>query len=276
MTPKRTIHTLALALFTAATSHAATITFDNAADFDNNFWSAASTRTTTWRGSETAGRIQRDGETSGADVFIYNTTSTGATTSGTGGTSASSSQNTFQDFIIQVDHRASTTGSAATSLGFWVKGNATGSAGYLVVFRLSSTTGGTGDADMRIWGPNSTSAGATGTALLTSTSIVPTSTLASSTDYTFRLQVQDVAGGVNFIGSMWDVATGNQLGSDITYTHTGVNAITGAGQVGIRIGSGGGSSVSAVDNFSIEAIPEPSAAALGLIAVAGAVLRRRR
>jgi hypothetical protein len=276
MTPKRTILTLAVSFFTAAASHAATITFDSAADFDNNFWSAAGTRATSWHRDSTTSRIQRDGANSGADVFIYNTTSTGATTGGTGGTSASSTQNRFQDFIIQADHRASTVSSASTSLGFWVKGNASGSAGYLIVFRLSSTTGGTGDADMRIWGPNSTSAGATGTALLTSTSIVPTSTLATSTDYTFRLQIQDVAGGVNFIGSMWDVATGNQLGSDITYTHTGVNAITGAGQVGIRIGSGGGSGVSAVDNFSIEAIPEPSAALLGLVGVAGAVLRRRK
>jgi hypothetical protein len=229
---------------------------------------------TVW--SSSGSRVQRGGANSGADLLIYNTTSSGAVTPGAGGTSASSTQNTFQDFIIQADHRASTVGSAATGLGFWVKGNSTGTAGYLVIFRLSTVTGGTGNADMRIWGPNSTSSGATGTSLLGSSAITPTSTLSASTDYTFRLQIQDVAGGVDFIGSMWDAATGNQIGSDITFTHTGESALTGPGQVGFRLGSGGGGGVSVMDNFSIEAIPEPSAAALGLVAAAGALMRRRR
>lgn len=271
MISKRILLTAALPFLSSAASHAATITFDNAAAFDSNFWSSE-THAVAWNASN-GGRIQKSDETNSAHRFIYNTTSTGGS-GGTGGTSASSTLNTFQNFTIQADYRTSSLSSGANSLGFWVKGNAAGNAGYYVVFRLSDSSGGNGNADMRIWGPNS-GGGGIGTALDTSI-FAATSAVSASTDYTFRLQVQDVAGGVSFTGSMWNVLTGTQIGSDITYSHINANAITGAGQVGVRIGTGGGGLVSAFDNFAINVIPEPSAAALGLIAAAGAALRRRR
>ncbi|WAC18834.1 hypothetical protein OVA24_16510 [Luteolibacter sp. SL250] len=274
MISKRTFLTAALPfLASAAASHAVTVTFDTAADFDNNFWTQE-THSVVWNSNSGNGRIQKSDETNSAHRFIYNTTSTGGG-GGTGGTSASSTLNTFQDFTVQADYRSSSTGSAANSLGFWVKGNASGSAGYYVVFRLQDGSANGGQADMRIWGPDS-GGGGIGTALLASTDFTATSNVASSTDYTFRLGIQDVSGGVRFTGSMWNVLTGQQIGSDINYTHSSVNAITGAGQVGIRIGTGGGGSVSAIDNFMITPIPEPSAAALGLIATAAAAFRRRR
>jgi hypothetical protein len=259
----------------SAAGQAATIRFDSAGDFDNNFWAPKASAGTAW--SSSAQQIQRSYLPTGGDLFVYNTTSTGATTPGSGGTSASGTQNTFQDFIIQADHRANTTDFSTNSLGFWVKGSSDGTAGYLVVFRLSSSaTAGEGSADMRVLGTNSTATGNNGSTLMDSTAFVPTSSVAKSKDYTFRLQVQDVAGGVNFIGSMWDTATGSQIGTDIAYTHESGSALTGAGQVGFRLGSSGTSAVSVMDNFSITAVPEPAAAWLGLVAVAGGMLRRRR
>jgi hypothetical protein len=269
------IITLAASIIMAAASHAATITFDTAADFDSNFWAPTASVGTVW--SASGQRIQRGSSPNGGDLFIYNTTSTGAATAGAGGTSASGTQNTFQDFVIQADHRASTVDFSTNSLGFWVKGSSDGTAGYLVVFRLSSSSEeGQGTADMRVLGTNSTATGNNGSTLMSSTAFVPTSSVAKSKDYTFRLQVQDVAGGVNFIGSIWDTASGLQVGSDISYTHESPAALTGAGQVGFRLGSSGTTATSVMDNFSIEAIPEPSAALLGLVALTGGILRRRK
>jgi hypothetical protein len=141
---------------------------------------------------------------------------------------------------MQVDHRVSKVGDESTSVGFWVKGSSDGTTGYLVVFRLASQTGTVGNVDMRIFGPGSSATtNIAGTELLASTGFVPSTAVSTGKDYTFRLQIQDVAGGVNFIGSMWDKTAGTQLGSNITYTHTGETALTGAGQVGIRIGNAG-------------------------------------
>jgi hypothetical protein len=273
MTSKLTLFTLAASLLTVTASHAATITFDSANDFDSNFWAPGGNLALRWT---SVGRIQRSWSESGADILIYNTTSTGVVTTGMGGTSASPVQNTFQDVILQSVHRVSSVGSTSTSTGFWVKGSSDGTSGYLVVFRLASQNDGTGSADMRIFGPNTNATTNTvGTPVMASTGFTPTSTVAASKDYTFRVQIQDVAGGVNFIGSMWDTATGNQIGSDINFTHTGETALTGAGQIGIRIGSAS-NVVSTMDNLVITVIPEPSAALLGLVAVAGGMLRRRK
>lgn len=272
MTLQRILLTTAAAFIATAASHAATITFDSASDFNSNFWTSE-THSVVWAQSSGNGRIQKSDNTSSGHFFIYNTTSTGGT-AGSGGTSASSTLNTFQDFDIQADFRTSTTATAANSLGFWVKGSADGTGGYFVIFRLSDTSGGTGSADMRVFGPNS-GFGGTGTEIDES-NFDATSNFLASTDYTFRLQVRDVSGGVSFTGSIWNVATGTQIGSDINYTDSASGAITGAGQVGFRLGTGGGGSVSVMDNFTITPIPEPSAAALGLIATAAAALRRRR
>lgn len=272
MTSPRSFFLSAIILTASAASHAATLTFDTASDFDNNFWSSE-THGVVWQANSGNGRIAKSDTPNSAHFFIYNTTSTGGS-GGTGGTSASTTRNTFQNFIIQADYRTSNMGSAANGLGFWVKGNAANNAGYFVLFRLSSASGGGGSADMRIYGPGSGS-GSLGTQL-DSGNFALTTSVATSTDYTFRLQVEDVAGGVSFTGSMWNVLTGTQIGSNINYTHIDAGALTGAGQVGFRIGTGGSGNVSAFDNFSITPIPEPSAGVLALVAAAGAFFRRRR
>jgi hypothetical protein len=67
MSSTKTVLTLAATLFTAAASHAATITFETAADFDSNFWAPKANAGIIWSSSNK--RIERS-IGSGADLLI--------------------------------------------------------------------------------------------------------------------------------------------------------------------------------------------------------------
>lgn len=89
----------------------------------------------------------------------------------------------------------------------------------------------------------------------------------------------DVDGAVKFVGSVWDVDTGLQIGDTIEFLDH-VNPVLGAGQVGLRLSTGADTSNTsrrvAVDDFRIEAIPEPSAMILSMAGLLAVGLRRSR
>jgi hypothetical protein len=258
----------ALSLSIPSLSAAVFLDFNSAASFDHNFYRAGGTGDAYWD----TNRIIKGDDLNGAVSYIYNSSATGGS-GGTGGTAGGETKDTFENFRIQADYRINSLGSSATSLGYYVKTNDALNSGYVVVFRLADG-GASGNIDMRVFGPNTTMS-ATGTLLSASQTIAATSTISTSTYYTIRLDVLDVEGAVKFIGSVW-TTSGTQIGNTVEYTHSGGTAITGAGQVGLRIGTGVGSSNrAAIDNFRIDPIPEPSTIAL-LAPLAGLALRRRR
>lgn len=245
------------------------IGFNSAADYDNNFWISSSEKDLTWRAG---GYLTKDDGQSTSAYAIYNSHSTGGV-NGSGGIAGGASLDEFVNFRIQTDYRINSRNTGA-GMGFYVKANNDLTAGYLVLFRTSTASNGTGSVDVRIWGPDSQGTDALGTSLLNSTIIAPTSATTLDSWYTFRLDVLDLNGQVKFVSSMWDPTTNLQVGNSVEFIHA-ENAIMGAGQVGVRLRSGSGI-VTSIDNFVVDSIPEPSGVLLGLAGMTVLMARRKR
>jgi len=248
--------------------------FDDPAQYDENFWLPNAEKDVVW--SDSPGRVVKKDLEGGAGYVIYNSHATGGS-GGNGGTAPGTQLDKFQNFVIQADFRANSVNNTGNSLGFYVKGSDDLDTGYFAVFRLTdSSTQDAGNADFRVWGPNSNPVtGSLGSTLLASTSFGPTTDYSTGGWYTFRLEVLDVDGTVKLIASILDAATDTQIGETIEYSHSGGTAILGAGQVGIRLGTGGTTGSTAFDNFEIAAIPEPSAGLLSALGL-GLCFRRRK
>ncbi|CAM3031908.1 PEP-CTERM sorting domain-containing protein [Rariglobus hedericola] len=255
---------LSAAVLLAHTVSAVTLTFNTAADYDNNFYEVANGGDLT--ASVANGYLYKSNGT--ATSAIYNTHSTGALTAGAGGTTGGTPIDTFGDFTIEATFSSSQLAAASTGIGFFTKIN--GGVGYAALFRLTSAT----TADFRLYEPASPLS--LGTQIGSDQTITRTSgSFATNSFYIARLTVTDVGTNVRFEASIW-TTTGTQLGNTITLTDT-TSAIIGLGEVGIRAGSSASHNLQ-IDSFSISAIPEPSSYAL--LASGGALfvalLRRNR
>lgn len=263
------IRFLNVLLFAASPSiaGAVTIAFNTAADYDNNFREYTNAASTGWVSSG-GGRLEKGVENS-ATTMLYNTTATGGS-GGSGGTGVgTNNNNTFNNFTIQMDFSPESLVVGGNSLGFYSKLDASG-VGYAAIFRLTAT----GAADFRIYDSDSnatTGALSNGATPVSSQSFTGGS-FTAGTSYTFKLSVEDIGSDVRFTGGIYDAVTGVQIGNSLTYTDT-TSAVTGAGQVGLRLGSNTPAS-NFFDNFAVNPIPEPASALLG--AIGGLVLLRRK
>jgi len=271
MKPTLLLATLGLAAAIFAPLSAATLTFGTAGDYDNNFWepTGSAPGTLVWNNS---GYLAKTSATS-ASTAIYNSHATGGT-AGSGGTAGGTPLDKFSNFTVKADASFNEGfGSGSASLGFYTKVNDAATSGYLAVFRIESTS----KATLRLFeaGNPSTASGA-GTQIGTSVDLVSSgSNFVLGTFYTFSLTVQDIGGNVSFTGSVL-TAGGTLIGSAQTLSDT-TSAVTGLGQVGIRLGASSASSLTRMDNFSITAIPEPSTyALLGGVGALGLALVTRR
>ena len=270
-----TKHCVTAGLLSLLISHAASaalLTFSTDADYDSNFREYG---TAVFRDSAT-NALAKSGSTMAAVVVMYNTTATGGS-GGSGGTGvATPNNNTFSNFRMQMDFSPETLAVGGDSLGFFTKVNSAENSGYAGIFRLT----GTGSADFRLFDSNSNPAtGALSGTVVNSTTAfagVPAGSFAAGTFYTLRLDVVDIAGAVQFTASIFTQG-GTQIGSSMVVTDT-TSPVLGAGQVGLRMGTQGGTAgANYFDNFSVEAIPEPGVAALSLLGLSAfAGLRRRK
>jgi len=270
---------LAVATFSLArVCSATTIGFDSASDYDSNFYETVNPTHTSWS-SDNGGTLEKS-VTNSATVAIYNTTATGGT-GGSGGTGAAIlNNNTFTNFTLQLDFSSPELTIGGDSVGFFTKVTEatqagppplTGS-GYLAVFRLT----GAGTADFRVWDSDTNpDSGTLGTLVSTQSFTVPAGSFSINTFYTFRLAVATVGSNVQFSGSIFTQGGGAQIGNTLTYTDT-TAAVTGAGEVGLRLGSNSNTVTSSYDNFSITPAPEPATVALLGFAGLGLMSRRRR
>ncbi|RYD31662.1 MAG: hypothetical protein EOP87_14300, partial [Verrucomicrobiaceae bacterium] len=189
-----------LGLIIPQVASAALLTFSADADYDSNFREYGNALV--FRDPAT-NALQKSGSSGGAHTAIYNTTATGGS-GGSGGSSVGNANNeTFDNFRIQMDFSAETLLAGGNSIGFLVKVNGTDTAGYAGIFRLT----GTGAADFRMFDSDSNAmTGGVSATILNSTqtfSGVPAGSFAAGTFYTFRLDVQDIAGAVQFTASIF-------------------------------------------------------------------------
>jgi hypothetical protein len=250
----------AFAALLAPALHAATVTFDTAQQYADNFTELVNASNTAWADG---GYLQKDAGDS-ATVARFND-------AGTSGT------DTYDDLRISMDFRTSgPLGSNGNSVGFFVRGNEAGTSAYAAVFRMTSTT----SADFRVW--DSTANPSTGIlpgSTLGSQTLtgLPANTFALDTFYSFRLDVANVGDNVVFTGSIYTQG-GDLIGTFGTITDT-TTPLTAAGEVYIRMGSNSvtpNNAVNHYDNFKVEVIPEPAAASLlGFTAMLAAFRRRR-
>lgn len=244
------------------------IGFDSASDYDNNFWiSSPSEKDMIW---SAGGSIVKDDRQGTAAYAIYNQSSSGGI-NGSGGTAGGTSLDKFVNFSIQVDYRVDSRDSAV-GFGFYVKGSDDLSSGYMVLFRMSTASSGTGNIDVRIWGPDSSGTDTLGTSLMGSTAVARTSDTTWNAWHTLRLDVLDMDGQVKLVSSVWDTGTGQQVGQSIEFTHA-TAPLLGAGQVGFRMRTASSATME-IDNFVIQSIPEPSAGLLALVGAACVMGRR--
>ena len=261
---------LASSLALATTARATVITFDTAADFNDNFRETVNGANTVWN----AGGYLVKTIDNQATGLVYNPNDNGAA-------AANRAANTYDNprflaggtapLIFRADFQFSAANNG-TSLGFYLKipdatANTTPTGGYAVLFRTNL-----GGGEVRFWdystGNNIGTAAVNGGPSNTQT--FDGGTLASGTWYTAQVEMQDVAGQVVFNTSL-SLTGGSQIGTTKSWTDT-TSAVTGAGQWGLRLSSVG--STMQVDNV---VIPEPGTFALmGLALVSLAFLRRRR
>jgi len=234
--------------------HAATVlpvgplTFSTNADYDSNFKESASNTGNT---RNIGGFVQLQGFQFGPAV--YDTSATGGL-NGSGGTGGSDANNDLSNFTISAD--VATTEVGSFGAGFLLRLNASESNGYFasfsavgaqtVQFRLGETAGLVAGEGSSIYSQNVNLTGLT---------------LAVNQFYPFK--VTAVGGTFGF-----DFGSGAATAS---FTDTTVSATT--GQVGFSLTTAGPSAATRLDNFAI--VPEPSAALLLLLGVAGCSMRRR-
>ena len=253
---------MSAAMLIAHTAVAATLTFNTNADYDNNFYEVANGGDL---GTNASGFLNKVNNS--ATSTVYNTHATGGS-GGLGGTAGGTPLDTFGDVSLQTTFRSSVMDST-TSIGFFTKINDTTTSGYAAIVRLTSAT----TADFRLF--DTAALSAVGTQIGTTQTF--TGSFATNTYYIFKLTVTDVGANVRFDASLWTTG-GSQIGSTITLSDT-TSAVTGLGQVGLRLGSSASSTLQ-IDDFSVAAaIPEPSTYVLfasGSALFVAALLRRKR
>lgn len=252
---------MSAAVLIAHTAIAATLTFDTNADYDSNFYEVANGGDL---GTNASGYLNK--VNASATSAVYNTHATGGS-GGLGGTAGGTPRDTFGDVTLQATFRSSVL-DASTSLGFFTKINEATTSGYAAIVRLTSAT----TADFRLF--DTAALSAVGTQIGTTQNF--TGSFAANIYYLFKLTVTDDGANVKFDASLWTNG-GSQIGSTITLSDT-TSAVTGLGQVGMRLGSAASSNLH-VNDFSVAAVPEPSTYVLfasGSALFAAALLRRKR
>jgi hypothetical protein len=271
-TNKLQILASSLILSLAASLQAAVITFDTAADFNNNFVETVNGANTVWNSN---GYLVKTTDNAATGlVFNLNDNDPAGTNraSGTydnprnltGGTDAMTFKADFQF----------SGANNGNSLGFYLKmpdatGQTTPSGGYAILFRTN-----TGGGEVRFWDystNNNIGTAAVNGATPTNTQSFDGGTLVSGTWYTAQVEMQDVGGQVVFSASLFETGVG-QIGATKQWIDT-TSPVLGAGQWGMRLSTAGGHTM-LVDNVSV--IPEPGTLVLLGVALGAVLLFRRR
>lgn len=247
---------------------AVTILFDTNADYDTNFWEAGAVNTS-GLSRVAGGYLEKTGTTS---VAFYSPGATGGS-GGSGGTTEGTTP------VFGVGDRIRTNFSTShldggNSFGFYTGISTNETSGYAVIFRITSAT----TADFRVFdtATDPSAAGAAGQFGGT-LNFTTSGAFTANTFYTFQLDLVQNGANLNFVASMYDATTQAQIG--VTQTITDSTAPVFSGGVALRLNASATVTSPNVraDNFSIEAIPEPSGGVLFTLAsLSLAIIRRRK
>lgn len=233
------------------------LTFGSASDYDSNFKEPVGGNGITWNA---AGNISSSSAATSPVITtasaVFDTTATGGS-GGSGGTGGSDNNNDLGNFIVSSTISV-TNRTGDTLFGYFLRLDANEANGYLALVQV-----GQGTVSFRVFEGVGLATTSLGTGSIYNSGDISTPT-AINTAYNFSVTVN--------AGTFWfdfnnGAATSNFTDSTVTAT---------VGQTGIffRTPAMDNATVT-MDNFQITAIPEPSAAMLGLLGAAS-LLRRRR
>ncbi|MDF3058979.1 MAG: hypothetical protein K0R17_3194 [Rariglobus sp.] len=253
----KTLPCLLLAAAVVSPLTAATIAFDTAADYTNNFTPRFTSGTAISWNSNSGGSLAKYDASGSASFSTFNTAAAGTS------------------YTIKADAMFTPAASYSSGgLSFSFLTNIGTNSGYAAVFRLT----GTNTADFRLFEGTNAATGAIGTQVNTTQTFTRSSgTWSTSTFYTLNLEVLNTGSSISFTGSILTTG-GTLLGTFGSYTDLTPSSVANTA-VGIRMGVGV-EDILRVDNFSVPttAIPEPSTYAFfgGAGVLAFAFFRRRK
>lgn len=226
------------------------ITFSSNTDYDNNFKEQGSYNLLS---RDAAGYVTLPPSFPGTGLAIYDTSSIGGL-NGLGGTGGSDANNDLSNFILSADF-----GGARIDGGFIVRLNNSEAMGYHTRITALSTT----SVAFELWEGSSLSSA--GLPIFTTSVNLIGLTIDANSMYPFKVTVKDAQFDFDF-------ANGAAKAS-----YTDPTLIATIGQVGIVLaGSSSSGSNLRMDNFQIQAIPEPSLIFAGVALGAVYITRRMK
>ncbi|HEV7301297.1 MAG TPA: hypothetical protein VGN72_18180 [Tepidisphaeraceae bacterium] len=255
----------------AATILPVTIDFEESTDYDSNFKEPANAANDgiSWISpGATPGNGRLSVGSGLVATAVFDTSATGGA-GGAGGSGGGDVNNDLLNFTASATLRTNAL-SSSSQVGFFVRLDSNESNGYLALASLDTSSG----IRFRLFSASSASAPTTGTNIFDNESTRGAGgDIAANTNYRYQFTAQGNVFTFKLLSADGTTTLREDIFTDTTNGGAGYKVT--AGQLGLRMlnDSATPGSATVVDNFSVQAVPEPTA--IGAAAVGGLFLMRR-